>query len=63
MIYGGVIQSARGDRTTCGGRVLEGSALAHRGGINFKRQAVQGNKVTCGVHAGRYEIVGEILLI
>ncbi|UPS61375.1 PAAR domain-containing protein [Providencia rettgeri] len=47
-----------GDRTTCGGRVLEGSALAHRGGINFKRQAVQGNKVTCGVHAGRYEIVG-----
>lgn len=47
-----------GDRTTCGGVVLEGNTASHHSGIGFKRQATYGCNVTCGIHGGVYTITG-----
>lgn len=46
----------QGDKTTCGGIVLEG----HPNGMMFagNRQASSGCKVSCGKHAGTYSIGG-----
>lgn len=46
----------KGDKTSCGGSVLE----SHPNGIQFGlyKQAVQGCKVSCGKHSGIYSIIG-----
>lgn len=46
----------KGDKTTCGGTVLEG----HPNGRMFagNRQATSGCKVSCGKHAGTYSVGG-----
>lgn len=46
----------QGDKTTCGGLVLQG----HPNGALFagNRQATQGCAVSCGKHAGKYSILG-----
>ncbi|WP_411706144.1 hypothetical protein [Edaphovirga cremea] len=37
----------KGDRTSCGGSVLEGHPKGQKFGSNLNPQAVQGNKVVC----------------
>jgi len=46
----------QGDKTTCGGLVLQG----HPNGALFagNRQATQGCAVSCGKHSGKYSIIG-----
>ncbi|MEM6160463.1 PAAR domain-containing protein [Erwinia sp. P6884] len=45
----------RGDKTVCGGRIIEG-CTDHQ---HFDRDmACEGHQVTCGKHAGRFRIVG-----
>lgn len=47
----------RGDKTTCGGRIIEG-CTDHQ---HFdKDMACEGHQVTCGKHAGRFRIAGGI---
>ncbi|WP_411704823.1 PAAR domain-containing protein [Edaphovirga cremea] len=48
----------KGDRTSCGGSVLEGHPKGQKFGSNFNPQAVQGNKVSCGKHPGVYSVSG-----
>lgn len=45
----------RGDKTACGGRIIEG-CTDHQ--FFDKDMACEGHKVTCGKHAGRFRIVG-----
>ncbi|MGC6061426.1 PAAR domain-containing protein [Enterobacter kobei] len=45
----------KGDKTSCGGTVLEGARTSSFGG-NFL--ALNGSKVSCGVHPGVYKIAG-----
>jgi len=45
----------RGDKTACGGRILEGCP-DHQ--FFDKDMACEGHQVTCGKHAGRFRIVG-----
>lgn len=45
----------RGDKTVCGGRIIEGCADHQFFG---KEMACEGHQVTCGKHAGRFRIVG-----
>lgn len=45
----------RGDKTVCGGRILEGCPDHQFFG---KDMACEGHQVTCGKHAGRFRIVG-----
>ncbi|EMP2052222.1 TPA: PAAR domain-containing protein [Enterobacter kobei] len=45
----------RGDKTACGGRILEGCP-DHQ--FFQKDMACEGHQVTCGKHAGRFRIVG-----
>lgn len=45
----------RGDKTACGGRILEGCP-DHQ--FFDKDMACEGHQVTCGIHAGRFRIVG-----
>ncbi|WNN47343.1 PAAR domain-containing protein [Siccibacter colletis] len=45
----------RGDKTVCGGRIIEGCADHQFFG---KDMACEGHQVTCGKHAGRFRIVG-----
>lgn len=50
----------QGDRTTCGGRIIVGSAL----GIAFgKPIAKEGDLVTCGKDGKKYKIIGGISII
>lgn len=44
-----------GDKTACGGRILEGCP-DHQ--FFDKDMACEGHQVTCGIHAGRFRIVG-----
>lgn len=47
----------QGDRTTCGGKIIVGSAH----GVNFgKPQAREGDPVTCGKDGNTYKIIGGI---
>ncbi|EEC0295746.1 PAAR domain-containing protein [Salmonella enterica subsp. enterica] len=46
-----------GDKTTCGGVIIEGDAT-HT--IMNKPVACEGHKVTCGRHSGIYAITGGI---
>lgn len=48
----------KGDKTSCGGSVLEGHPKGQKFGRNLNPQAVQGNKVSCGKHPGIYSISG-----
>lgn len=48
----------RGDRTTCGGIITEGCEYHCLSG---KAIAREGDKVTCGQHAGIYNITGGII--
>ena len=48
----------KGDKTTCGGSVLEGHSRGQKFGPNLNPQAVQGSKVSCGKHPGIYSIRG-----
>ena len=48
----------KGDKTSCGGSVLEGHPKGQKFGPNLNPQAVQGNKVSCGKHPGVYSISG-----
>ncbi len=45
----------RGDKTGCGGRIIEG-CTDHQ--FFDKDMACEGHQVTCGKHAGRFRIVG-----
>jgi len=45
----------RGDKTACGGRIIEGCTDHQFFG---KDMACEGHQVTCGKHAGRFRIVG-----
>ncbi|MEG8514629.1 PAAR domain-containing protein, partial [Klebsiella pneumoniae] len=45
----------RGDKTACGGRILEGCPN-HQ--FFDKDMACEGHKVTCGKHPGHYRICG-----
>ena len=45
----------RGDKTVCGGRIIEGCADHQFFG---KDMACEGHQVTCGKHVGRFRIVG-----
>lgn len=45
----------RGDKTACGGRIIEG-CTDHQ--FFDKDMACEGHKVTCGKHAGRFRIAG-----
>lgn len=45
----------RGDKTACGGRIIEGCP-DHQ--FFDKDMACEGHQVTCGEHAGRFRIVG-----
>ncbi|PKH16511.1 PAAR domain-containing protein [Pseudomonas fluorescens] len=46
-----------GDRTTCGGRIIEGDPRVNIYGILHARE---GDLVTCGKHKGTYQILGGI---
>ncbi|MBS0847977.1 PAAR domain-containing protein [Citrobacter sp. JGM124] len=48
----------QGDKTSCGGSVLEGHPEGTRFGPNQNRQAVNGSKVSCGKHPGTYSVGG-----
>ncbi len=48
----------KGDKTSCGGSVLEGHPKGTQFGPNQNRQAVNGNKVSCGKHPGIYSVDG-----
>lgn len=48
----------KGDKTSCGGSVLEGHPRGQKFGRNRNPQAVQGNKVSCGKHPGVYSVNG-----
>lgn len=48
----------KGDKTSCGGSVLEGHPKGGKFGSNLNQQAVSGNKVSCGKHSGTYIIAG-----
>ncbi|MGS7193189.1 PAAR domain-containing protein [Enterobacter cloacae subsp. dissolvens] len=45
----------KGDKTSCGGTVLEGTNKKRLGGHNI---ALNGHKVSCGQHSGTYVIAG-----
>ena len=45
----------RGDKTVCGGRIIEG-CIDHQ--FFSRDMACEGHQVTCGKHAGRFRIVG-----
>ncbi|MCF5082716.1 PAAR domain-containing protein, partial [Pseudomonas lactis] len=46
-----------GDKTTCGGKILDGDARVNMHGVLHARE---GDRVTCGKHAGTYQILGGI---
>jgi uncharacterized Zn-binding protein involved in type VI secretion len=46
-----------GDRTTCGGKIIEGDARVNIYGVLHARE---GDLVTCGKHEGTYQILGGI---
>lgn len=46
-----------GDKTTCGGRVLDGDPRINLYGL---LHACEGDRVTCGKHGGTYKILGGI---
>ena len=46
-----------GDKTTCGGKILDGDARVNIHGVLHARE---GDRVTCGKHAGTYQILGGI---
>lgn len=48
----------QGDKTSCGGSVLEGHPKGTKFGPNQNRQAVNGSKVSCGKHPGTYSVGG-----
>lgn len=48
----------KGDKTSCGGSVLEGHPKGQKFGRNLNPQAVQGNKVSCGKHTGVFSVSG-----
>ncbi|MGV3345192.1 PAAR domain-containing protein [Enterobacteriaceae bacterium LUAb1] len=48
----------QGDKTSCGGRVLERHPKGTKFGPNQNRQAVNGSKVSCGKHPGTYSVDG-----
>lgn len=48
----------QGDKTSCGGSVLEGHPKGTKFGPNQNRQAVNGSKVSCGKHPGSYCVNG-----
>ncbi|MCG0456134.1 PAAR domain-containing protein [Enterobacter cloacae complex sp. ECC445] len=48
----------QGDKTSCGGSVLEGHPKGTKFGPNQNRQAVNGSKVSCGKHPGVYSVGG-----
>lgn len=47
----------QGDKTTCGGKILEGDPTNTIEGIPVTREQ---DSVTCGKHAGTYKIIGAI---
>ncbi|MDF7675143.1 PAAR domain-containing protein [Neisseriaceae bacterium ESL0693] len=47
----------RGDRTSCGGEILEGDPIIQWHG---RPAAREGDKVTCGKHGGVYQITGGV---
>jgi uncharacterized Zn-binding protein involved in type VI secretion len=49
-----------GDRTTCGGKIIEGDARVNIYGVIHARE---GDLVTCGKHEGTYQILGGISYI
>lgn len=49
----------RGDKTVCGGRIIEGWSDHQFFG---KDMACEGHQVTCGKHPGRYRICGGLIL-
>lgn len=48
----------QGDKTSCGGSVLEGHPKGTKFGPNQNRQAVNGSKVSCGKHPGTFSVGG-----
>lgn len=48
----------KGDKTSCGGKVLDGHPHGARFGKNQLQQAVNGSPVSCGKHPGTYMIAG-----
>lgn len=47
----------RGDKTTCGGKILDGDPKNTIAGIPVSREQ---DRVTCGKHSGTYKILGSI---
>lgn len=47
----------QGDKTTCGGKILEGDPKNTMAGIPVSREQ---DRVTCGKHSGTYNIIGSI---
>lgn len=45
----------QGDKTTCGGKILEGDPKNTMAGIPVSREQ---DRVTCGKHSGTYNIIG-----
>ena len=48
----------KGDKTTCGGSVLNGHPKGMQIGPNLNRQATVGCQVSCGQHPGVYSVAG-----
>ncbi|WP_073526264.1 PAAR domain-containing protein [Pseudomonas fluorescens] len=46
-----------GDKTTCGGKILDGDPRVNMHGVLHARE---GDRVTCGKHTGTYQILGGI---
>ncbi|MCQ4968991.1 PAAR domain-containing protein [Enterobacteriaceae bacterium DFI.7.85] len=47
----------QGDKTTCGGKILQGDPKNTMAGIPVSREQ---DRVTCGKHSGTYNIIGSI---